>query len=156
MRHSRKYAFFTKRFLYKIQIRSAIEYSYHIWTTTAKFLLSNLDRAQNPLDSLLGDKVFSNHQSLPHRQIIVSFSFLYPYFHGKYSVELHSFYHQFRPSQLSPSIACLLLFYLVELLQTFMSLSPQPLWSSMKVRRSEGHHMYNECSTAKLTPPINS
>lgn len=61
------------------------------WSGTTQCSLSSFDRVQKDLNVFVGDKGFYTLQALSCSRTIASLSFLYPYFYGKYSNELHSF-----------------------------------------------------------------
>lgn len=67
-----------------------MEYCYDICTGADQFSLTILDRVQNHLRILVGDKLSSTLQRLSHKHGMASFSQPYCHFHGKSSAELHS------------------------------------------------------------------
>lgn len=75
-----------------------MDYWCHIWTWSAQFLLSSLDRVQNRLRSLVGDDLFYTLQPLSRRYSIVSVSIIYWYIHGKRWDELYSLVQTFTTS----------------------------------------------------------
>ena len=77
--------------LYKAQVRSCMEYCYHLWDGSAKYQLDALESIDRRAKRLIGNDalVASKLQSLEHRRRVASLSVFYRLHFGECATELH-------------------------------------------------------------------
>ena len=75
-------------YLYKSTIRPCLEYCCHIWAGAPKCYLDLLDRLQNRVCKMIGDKLAATLEPLAQRRDVASLSLFYRYYHSKCSSEL--------------------------------------------------------------------
>ncbi|RVE55041.1 hypothetical protein evm_000461 [Chilo suppressalis] len=77
--------------LYKMQVRSCVEYCSHLWDGSAKYLLDALDRLQRRAIRMIGDEEVTKHlEPLQLCRDVATLSVFYRLYHGEYSEELFS------------------------------------------------------------------
>nr|XP_026499547.1 uncharacterized protein LOC113403281 [Vanessa tameamea] len=77
--------------LYKMQVRSCVEYCSHLWDGSAKYLMEALDRLQRRAVRIIGDvEVTNTLEPLRLRREIAALSVFYRLYHGECSEELFS------------------------------------------------------------------
>ena len=77
--------------LYKAQIRPCLEYCFHLWRRASKYSLALLDAIQKRAVRLIDASMLTDFlDSLAHRRNVSVLSFIYRYYHDKWSNELKS------------------------------------------------------------------
>ena len=87
--HSKKFCFLAVAlFLNKSTRRPCMEYCCHVWAGALNCYLELIDKLQKWICRTFGPSLAASLKPLAHLQNIVSFSFFYRYYFGRYSFEL--------------------------------------------------------------------